>query len=89
MLVPIVMRNAIGIPPFVVLASVLFGGAIGGIAGALLAVPVAASLLVVIERLPARTSPIPLEPATPEEDPTTAQPTLAEELEVVPPPRPG
>ena len=84
-LVPVVMRNTIGIPPFIVLASVLFGAAIGGITGALLAVPAAAALVVVFERLQARQSPIPLEPATPEEDPATTAPTPAEELEIVPP----
>lgn len=84
-LVPVVMRNTIGIPPFIVLASVLFGAAIGGITGALLAVPAAAALLVVFERLQARQSPIPLEPATPEESPATTEPTPAEELKVVPP----
>jgi predicted PurR-regulated permease PerM len=41
-LVPIVMRNTIGISPFLVILSVLIGGAAGGFAGALLAVPIAA-----------------------------------------------
>jgi predicted PurR-regulated permease PerM len=41
-LVLIVMRNTIGISPFLVIISVLIGGAAGGFAGALLAVPIAA-----------------------------------------------
>jgi len=60
-LTPIVMRNAIGIPPFIVLASVLAGAAIGGVVGALVAVPAAASVLVIVERLQARRSPVPLD----------------------------
>ena len=42
-LVPLVMRNTIGISPFLVILSVLIGGAAGGFAGALLAVPIAAA----------------------------------------------
>ncbi|CAN5768617.1 AI-2E family transporter [soil metagenome] len=82
-LVPIVMRNTIGIPPFLVLASVLFGAAVGGVMGALLAVPAAAALLVVVERLQAREKRIPLAPATAEEDPLITEPTPAEQFEVV------
>jgi putative heme transporter len=86
-LVPIVMRNTIGIPPFLVLASVLFGAAVGGVVGALLAVPAVAALLVIVERLQARDSRIPLEPPTAEEDPLVTEPTPAEQLEVVQPRR--
>jgi predicted PurR-regulated permease PerM len=75
-LVPVVMRNTIGTPPFVVLASILGGAAIGGILGALLAVPVVAALTVILERLQARESPIPLDPggstAPPDEETRTA-----------------
>jgi putative heme transporter len=84
-LVPIVMRNTIGIPPFLVLASVLFGAAVGGVMGALLAVPGMAALLVIVERLQARDSRIPLEPPTAEEDPLVTEPTPAEQLELVQP----
>ena len=38
-LVPMVMHNTIGIPPFIVFVSILAGAAIAGIPGALLAVP--------------------------------------------------
>ena len=41
-LVPLVMRNTIGISPLLVLVSLLIGGAAGGLVGAFLAVPVAA-----------------------------------------------
>ena len=48
-LVPLVMRNTIGISPFLVILSVLIGGAAGGFAGALLAVPIAAVGEILIE----------------------------------------
>jgi predicted PurR-regulated permease PerM len=69
-LVPLIMRNTIGIPPLLVVISILAGGAIAGIAGALLSVPLAAALLVVVERLQARDEPIPLAPT----QPATAEP---------------
>ncbi|HYM83566.1 MAG TPA: AI-2E family transporter, partial [Candidatus Dormibacteraeota bacterium] len=50
-LVPLVMRNAIGLSPFLVLVSILVGSAVAGIPGALLGVPVAATVEVVLERL--------------------------------------
>lgn len=53
-LIPVVMHNTIGIPPFIVFVSILAGAAIAGIPGALLSVPLAAGLLVVVERLQAR-----------------------------------
>ena len=53
-LVPLVMRNTIGISPFLVIVSVLVGATAGGIIGALFAVPVAAALVVLLERLQAR-----------------------------------
>jgi predicted PurR-regulated permease PerM len=57
-LVPLVMRNAVGMPPILVVTSLLVGGAVGGLAGALVAVPIAASVLVVLERLQARNVPV-------------------------------
>ena len=62
-LVPAVMRNTMGISPFLVIVSLLIGGAAGGIAGALLAVPVVAAVEVVLERLQARTVPVAQDPA--------------------------
>ncbi|HUP83908.1 MAG TPA: AI-2E family transporter [Candidatus Limnocylindria bacterium] len=64
-LVPVVMHNTIGVPPFLVVISILAGAAIAGIAGALLSVPLAAALLVLVERLQARTETVPLSPAQP------------------------
>ncbi|HEX5149127.1 MAG TPA: AI-2E family transporter [Candidatus Limnocylindrales bacterium] len=57
-LVPVVMRNAIGISPFLVLVSLLVGGAAGGLIGALIAVPVAAAIEIVLSRLQARETPV-------------------------------
>ena len=38
-LVPLVMHNTIGVPPFLVFVSILAGGVIAGIPGALIGVP--------------------------------------------------
>jgi predicted PurR-regulated permease PerM len=62
-LVPAVMRNTIGLSPFVVTISLLFGAVLGGILGALVAVPLAAAAMVVLERLQAREAPIAQDPA--------------------------
>ncbi len=53
-LVPGVMGNAVGISPFLVIASLLIGGSVGGLLGALIAIPVAAAAEVVLEHLQAR-----------------------------------
>lgn len=60
-LVPVVMRNTVGVPPFLVVSSLVAGAALGGIVGALLAVPMVAALVVLLERLQARDSPVQLE----------------------------
>jgi predicted PurR-regulated permease PerM len=70
-LVPMVMRNTIGISPLLVLLSLLVGAAVGGLLGAFLAVPIAASVEIVVSRLQARETPVALDPAaieTPDED---------------------
>lgn len=64
-LVPLVMRNTIGIPPLLVVISILAGAAIAGVPGALLSVPIAAALLVVLQRLQARAETVPLSPSQP------------------------
>ena len=51
-LVPKIMQKAVGLPPFVVILAVLIGAQILEIPGAILAVPVAASLWVIIQELP-------------------------------------
>ena len=69
-LVPLVMRNTIGISPLLVLVSLLIGAAVGGIVGAFLAVPVAAAIEIVLSRLQARDTPVAQDPAaigTPDE----------------------
>lgn len=65
-LVPLVMRNTIGIPPIIVFVSILVGATIAGVPGALIAVPLVAALLVVVERLQARAETVPLTPGAPE-----------------------
>lgn len=60
-LVPMVMRNAVGLPPFVVIIALLVGGAVAGLIGALLAVPVAAAFAVILERAQARSTPVALQ----------------------------
>ncbi len=59
-LVPVVMHNTIGVPPLLVFISILAGGVIAGIPGALISLPLVASVLVVVERLQARESPVPI-----------------------------
>jgi predicted PurR-regulated permease PerM len=70
-LVPLVMRNTIGLSPLLVLLSLLVGAAVGGLVGAFLAVPIVASIEIVLARLQARESPVAQDPAaieTPDED---------------------
>ena len=62
-LVPIIMRNAVGISPLLILVSLLIGAAAGGFIGAFLAVPVAASLEIVLQRLQAREEPVAQDPS--------------------------
>jgi predicted PurR-regulated permease PerM len=75
-LVPLVMRNTIGISPFLVIVSVLVGAAAGGVLGALFAVPVAAAIVVVLERLQARRVPV-------AQDSGSVEPVDAEENEAL------
>ena len=70
-LVPMVMRNTIGLSPLLVLLSLLVGAAVGGLVGAFLAVPIVASVEIVLARLQARESPVAQDPAaieTPDEE---------------------
>jgi predicted PurR-regulated permease PerM len=61
-LIPIVMRNTIGLSPFVVLVSLLVGATVAGIPGAFLAVPLAAVAEIVLENFQARTTPVAPDP---------------------------
>jgi predicted PurR-regulated permease PerM len=83
-LVPVVMRNTVGLSPLLVLVSLLIGAAVGGLVGAFLAVPIAASIEIVLSRLQARETPVAQDPAaieTPDEaateDYTTTLPDAA------------
>jgi predicted PurR-regulated permease PerM len=62
-LVPYVMRNGVGLSLFLILTSVMIGAAAGGIVGALVAVPLAATLEIVIERFQERDVPVAIDPA--------------------------
>jgi len=66
-LVPQVMRNTIGLSPLVVLLALLVGAAVGGIAGALVAVPLVAAIEVVAGRLQDRDVPVAQEPGAVEQ----------------------
>jgi predicted PurR-regulated permease PerM len=57
-LVPMVMKNTIGVPPFLVIVSLVVGGAAGGLVGALLAVPIVAALMVILTRAQDRSTPV-------------------------------
>ena len=48
-LVPRVHQHSVGLPPLVILLAVLIGSTIGGIPGAILAVPVAALIALIVE----------------------------------------
>lgn len=75
--VPIVMRNNVGLSPFIVLVSILAGATIGGLFGAFIGVPVAASVEIVLERLQRREIPVGLEPASaPSEEAPGQRPAL-------------
>ncbi len=52
-LVPRIMRNSVGISPLTVIISILLGATLAGLAGALLAVPMAGALQVIISDLKA------------------------------------
>ena len=78
---PQIQKRALDIHPFVVLVSVLFGSALFGIAGALLAIPVAASAQIAVLEYWRFTHPA--SPADPEPTPPGALPPPA------PPPAPA
>ena len=75
-LVPIVMRNAVGISPLLILVSLLIGAAVGGFIGAFLAVPVAASIEIVLQRMQAREEPVAQDPSAidSDEEPVVSEP---------------
>jgi len=73
-LVPMIMRNSVGLSPFLVLVSLLVGGTVGGPLGAIVAIPLVAGVTVVLGRLQDRDTPVPIDPAaaeTPDEETQT------------------
>ena len=84
-LVPIVMRNTVGLSPFLVLVSLLIGGTAGGILGAVVAVPIVAGITVILDRLQDRETAVLIEPSA-DKDPDEAK---REELESVSPDSPA
>ena len=60
-LVPMVMKTTIGVPPFLIVVSLVVGAAAGGLVGALLAVPLVAALVVILERAQDRETTVTLE----------------------------
>jgi predicted PurR-regulated permease PerM len=84
-LVPMIMRNTVGLSPFIVLLSLLLGGAVGGIAGAIVAVPLVAGAEVILERLQDREVPVPIDP-TADRGTDAAEP---DELTTLAPDSPG
>lgn len=80
-LVPIVMRRTIGVPPFIVILSILAGAQLGGILGAMVAVPATAALLVILQRLQAREERVPIDRPTIDADAAEPDPTAGEQLE--------
>ncbi len=71
-LVPMIMRNSVGLSPFLVLVSLLLGGAVAGVLGAIVAVPIVAGITVILGRLQDRETPVPIDPAA-LETPSEAQ----------------
>jgi predicted PurR-regulated permease PerM len=71
-LVPMVMKSTIGVPPFLIVVSLVVGAAAGGLIGALLAVPLVAALVVILERAQDREKMVTLEgqgaPGSPTDD---------------------
>ena len=70
--VPVVMRNTIGLSPFIVVVSLLLGAGLGGLLGAFLAIPIAASAEIILERMQNRTVPVGLEPSATDDEEASA-----------------
>ena len=84
-LVPMVMKSTIGVPPFLVVVSLVVGAAAAGLVGALLAVPLVAALVVILERAQARETVVSLEARSGGETPSEEE---REEMGRVSPSRP-
>lgn len=75
-LVPVVMRNSVGLSPFLVLLSLLIGSAAAGVLGAVVSVPIVAAMTVVLHRLQDRETPVLIDPAAAEGVDDVPDPTL-------------
>ncbi|MBV9085921.1 MAG: AI-2E family transporter [Acidobacteriaceae bacterium] len=64
-LTPTIMRSTVNLPPLAVITSLAIGGALFGILGALIAVPTAALIAVLVEEYLVQSRPEPLLPLTP------------------------
>jgi len=51
-IVPKVMQKAVGLSPVIIIIAILVGAKLLGVAGAILAIPIAASISVVLNELP-------------------------------------
>lgn len=80
LLVPHVMRNTIGLSPLVVTVSLLVGAAVGGVPGALVAVPLVAGAEVIAGRLQDREVPVAQEPAAAEQPDEAEREALSRSL---------
>ena len=80
---PQIQKRAVNINPFLVVVSVLFGSALLGVLGALVAVPVAASIQIAVREYADYRGIKPREP--PQEEPPEAEPTRGERPEEEPP----
>lgn len=78
-LVPIVMRNTVGLSPLLVIVGLLVGAAAGGIVGAILAVPTIAAIEVILERVQVREEPVSAAPDAPGEPDGTARDELPDQ----------
>ena len=54
LIVPVVFKKAVGVPPILVVIALIVGGKLGGLFGLLLAVPVAAVLVEFLNDIAAR-----------------------------------
>src|SRR6185437_11584767 len=85
-LAPRILRSTVSLSAAAVLLAALIGGTILGLVGALMAIPIAAALKVVLaERLHARDA-ASADGGAPEDDETALRPTPADEAAAPPPP---
>ena len=86
-LVPMIMRNSVGLSPFLVLVSLLVGSTVGGPLGAIVAIPLVAGVTVVLGRLQDRDTPVPIDPAGAETPDAETQTELEEKSSGSPAPK--